>query len=366
MRRALAASLVSAALSLSLAGALPAPAAGQAVLGSFEVREGPWWETSPPIYDCLEACAVVFGGAAADYACSTLGDSIDHQAYVSGWGDETYCTTPVAEDYSVGVLYDDCGSVGCSYSAYVNDHCDEGLARNYCWLPDCGDGDLDGGEECDDGNLADGDCCSAACQLEATLGSCDDSDPCTQDSCGTAGCLNDAAPAPVCDEDAGKASLLLDAAKHKASFAWQKGTVAFADLGTPTDAADYALCLYSYDGALARLDVPAGGTCSGRDCWRQTGKPATPTGFVYKDRLAASDGVRSLALKAHDAGRAKLSLAARGGAVPALDLGTAGLAAPVTAQLVHEGGACWGASFEAADTKKSDASVFKAQRSAAP
>jgi cysteine-rich repeat protein len=343
-----------------------APASGQALVGSYEVHDGPDWQTVPPVYDCLEACALVFGGGAADYACSTLPGSIDHQAFVSGWGDATYCTTPVAEDYSVGVSYDDCGIVGCSYSAYVMDHCDEGLAVNHCWLPDCGDGDLDGGEECDDGNLADGDCCSATCRLEGALGSCDDSDPCTQDSCGTSGCQNDTAPTPVCEEDAEKASLALDVDKRKLSFTWHKGSVPFADLGAPTDATDYALCIYSYDGPLARLDVPAGGACNGKDCWRQTGKAAAPTGFAYKDRLAASDGVQSLALKAHEAGKAKLSLAARGGALPSLDLGASGLVAPVTAQLVHDGGMCWGATFEAVDTKKNDASVFKAQRKAAP
>jgi cysteine-rich repeat protein len=32
----------------------------------------------------------------------------------------------------------------------------------------CGNGALDAGEQCDDGNTANGDCCSAACQIEAT------------------------------------------------------------------------------------------------------------------------------------------------------------------------------------------------------
>ena len=364
MRRILAVSVGSAAL--LLAGGSAAPASGQALVGSYEVHDGPLWTTDPPIYDCLEACALVFGGAAADYACSTSAASIDHQAFVSGWGDDTYCTTPVAEDFSVGTLYDNCGSIGCSYSAYVNDHCDAGLAQNHCWLPDCGNGALDGGEECDDGNLAGGDCCSATCQLEGALGSCDDGDPCSQDSCGTGGCQNDAAPAPICEDGAEKASLALDAGKGKASFAWQKGSIPFADLADPASATDYTLCVYSYDGAVARLDVPAGGTCNGKACWKTTGKPAAPTGFLYKDTLAASDGVRSLALKAHDAGKAKLSLEARGASLPALDLGAAGLTPPVTAQLVHEGGLCWGASFEAGDAKKNDATLFKATRKAVP
>ena len=111
--------------------------------------------------------------------------------------------------------------------------------------------------------------------------------------------------------------------------------------------------------------MPAGGSCDGKDCWKATGKPASPSGFAYKDKLAASDGVRSLALRANEAGKAKLALEARGENLPSLDLG-AGLVAPVTAQLVHEGGMCWGASFEAADAKKNDASLFKATRKSAP
>jgi cysteine-rich repeat protein len=44
----------------------------------------------------------------------------------------------------------------------------------------CGNGRLDAGEQCDDGNINDGDCCSANCQLEAAGTSCcDDGEPCT-------------------------------------------------------------------------------------------------------------------------------------------------------------------------------------------
>jgi cysteine-rich repeat protein len=39
-------------------------------------------------------------------------------------------------------------------------------------VPPCGNGTLDGGEGCDDGNTAAGDCCSATCQPEADGGAC--------------------------------------------------------------------------------------------------------------------------------------------------------------------------------------------------
>lgn len=43
----------------------------------------------------------------------------------------------------------------------------------------CGDGALEPGEDCDDGNTESGDCCSATCQAEAASAPCDDGDACT-------------------------------------------------------------------------------------------------------------------------------------------------------------------------------------------
>jgi len=373
-----------------LAGFAAPPAAGQALRGSFEVDSGPPWFDSPPTYTCLEACALLFGGDASGYDCSTSAASIDNQAFVSGWGTDQYCITPVAEDFKVGDTVSDCGSVGCYYSAYVSDWCDAGVT-NHCWLPNCGDGDLDPNEQCDDGNLTDGDCCSSTCQAEPAAQSCSDDDvcngveecdgagscqavipaldcadgdPCTQDSCDAlTGCANAAGPDLSCDELAGKASLDLDATKGKASFAWQKGAVAFEALGTPTADTDYALCVYDgADAALLRLDVPAGGTCDAKPCWKATGKPGRESGFVYKDKAGASDGVRSLALKSHES-KAKLALAAKGENVPAPALGSGALL-PVRAQLVHSEGACWGASFGELDVQQNDGERLKAARKA--
>ncbi len=99
--------------------------------GQFAVNEGPVWYNNPPSYSCLDACALKFGGAAADYACSTSATSIDHQAWLDGWGTMQYCgNTPAAEDFKKSVNYD-CGGTACSFSAYVSDH---GCSKvNYCF-----------------------------------------------------------------------------------------------------------------------------------------------------------------------------------------------------------------------------------------
>ncbi|NQZ96649.1 MAG: hypothetical protein HRU01_09075 [Myxococcales bacterium] len=65
--------------------------------------------------------------------------------------------------------------------------------NNFNWfftpeLSICGDDNLDPGEQCDDGNLLDGDCCSSACAYEAPNSSCDlDDDVCTDDRCDSVG-----------------------------------------------------------------------------------------------------------------------------------------------------------------------------------
>jgi cysteine-rich repeat protein len=52
----------------------------------------------------------------------------------------------------------------------------------------CGDNQVDAGEQCDDGNTDDGDCCSATCAFEALNAPCpDDGQACTIDRCDGAG-----------------------------------------------------------------------------------------------------------------------------------------------------------------------------------
>ena len=51
----------------------------------------------------------------------------------------------------------------------------------------CGNGVVENGETCDDGNTVDGDCCAANCVAEPGLACADDGDPCTTDACSEAG-----------------------------------------------------------------------------------------------------------------------------------------------------------------------------------
>ncbi len=103
----------------------------RAVVGQYTVNSGPVWTSNPPTYTCQAACALLFGGVATSYSCSTTNTSIDHMASVDGWGDSSHCGgNYVSESYDLNTNYN-CGSVSCSFSAYVSDHgCG---AINYCW-----------------------------------------------------------------------------------------------------------------------------------------------------------------------------------------------------------------------------------------
>jgi cysteine-rich repeat protein len=64
----------------------------------------------------------------------------------------------------------------------------------------CGNGTHDAGEECDDGNNANGDCCSRVCRLDAAGTACQDGNACTEpDACDGAGACLAGGP-KACDD----------------------------------------------------------------------------------------------------------------------------------------------------------------------
>jgi len=117
--------------------------AGAALVGEMCVGEGPNWQSNPECKNCLEACAVKFGGVAGDYECSTSSSSINNNAHLSGWGDAGLCFgNGAAEDFKVGAFYS-CGGFGCAYSAWVQDNCAFGgppRSNGQCFCYEAGGG----------------------------------------------------------------------------------------------------------------------------------------------------------------------------------------------------------------------------------
>jgi uncharacterized delta-60 repeat protein len=94
--------------------------------------------------------------------------------------------------------------------------CDDGNGVNgdgcdgNCTPTGCGNGIVTVGESCDDGNVAGGDCCDALCAFEAAGGTCtDDGNACSDDVCNATGsCTHPANGATTCDD--GDACTLVD------------------------------------------------------------------------------------------------------------------------------------------------------------
>ena len=161
----------------------------------------------------------------------------------------------------------------------------------------CGDGVLNTGEQCDDGNTTDGDGCSALCQDEEVVAIC--------------------APAPLssCNE-AAKASLSI-VEKKPGNEKWKVTLKGLADATTAASFGDpvsgstaITTCVYDAEGALVNgvLVDRAGQTCGpkGKPCWKVKGDK----GWSYKDPDAGADGARKLTVQSGPDGKGKLQLQA--------------------------------------------------------
>jgi hypothetical protein len=234
----------------------------------------------------------------------------------------------------------------------------------------CGDDVLDPGEDCDDGNEENDDCCTASCSFDPVDTPCDDEtvcngtekcdgagncvfdvsmvcddfQPCTQDICDPVlGCVSTSGPAPTCLLPA-KALLDVkdkaDDSKDTVKWKWLKGEeTLMTDFGDPFSSTEYTLCIYDETGGIptltTSLNLPPNGA------WKSNNK-----GFKYKDNTLAFHGIKKIQLKAGAAGKAKVDVQAKGlNLNPALvpfdgtrfyDQDT-----KITAQLINSVGLCW-------------------------
>jgi cysteine-rich repeat protein len=257
----------------------------------------------------------------------------------------------------------------------------------------CGDDFLNplGGEQCDDGNAEDGDCCSSTCRFEAANGPCEDGLFCTvEDTCNATGtCVTgvpntcadtNACTADYCDEDlaacvnaetpmdesgcmvAPSTKLLIknttNPKRDKLSWQWGRGDgFAPADLGAPATDTDYTLCVYDTVGTISSLKASIDIAPSA--LW----KSKSATVLQYKDKLGSSEGVTKAQLQAGLAGDTKLKVGAAGAnlALPAPAGASYFRADPsVVVQLVNDAGKCWTSRFTPSDARTNDAVTFKA------
>ncbi len=234
-----------------------------------------------------------------------------------------------------------------------------GLARHVLDAdvgPVCGDGNVDLDEECDDGNLVAGDCCSPGCRFEVVGTICGPlPESCVvADTCDGAGSCIIGGPAPRtgCKSTvAQKASrfVLLDGANARLSWRWRGEETLRTDLADPVSGDDYALCLFA-GGTLAAITAPGGGECAGKPCWRNRSQ-----GPRYDDPDSNNDGVRAVSLRSGGEGKSLIVVKGKGAALPIPALP---LSLPLTVQLQAENGACFEAVFDGVGVRANDATRF--------
>ncbi|HEX6130588.1 MAG TPA: hypothetical protein VF044_02600, partial [Actinomycetota bacterium] len=260
----------------------------------------------------------------------------------------------------------------------------------------CGDGFVDAGESCDDGDLLEGDCCSPTCTLDPSGTPCaDDANVCTDDVCDDAGtcthppntascedgnactigetCTDGACDggAPVacghclpCDPVTGcpappvcrtpdrpeRAKLVVSPARdigQRLRFKWRGGRIVLPDLGDPARKHAYEVCISGDDppSEIFFGSAGAGFVCGdGEACWR-----GSRGGFLWKG--GADDvGLRRIALRAGAPRKAAVLVSVEGDTdvLPSLPW-----PAPLTVTVRGTQGICWESEFRAENVTQS-------------
>lgn len=242
----------------------------------------------------------------------------------------------------------------------------------------CGNGVVDAGEQCDDGNLGRlGDCCALGCTVRPDGASCSDGlfcngqeTTCLGGACQvgtppcpfqcdemTDTCVRGCGTAPVSCRTAKRSRLVVknDTVDGKETLAWkwtQGESTSQAEFADPTSGTDYALCIFAGlpPTLIGQAVVPADGSK-----WSIAGS----TGFTYKDAAAAAAGITKISLRGSTVNKSKLQVTGKGSALPDLPLP---VTAPVTVQLVNETTEiCWGASYAASELLKNQTDQLKAK-----
>lgn len=259
---------------------------------------------------------------------------------------------------------------------YVGAVHDPGLAVDLMfdigWVPsDCGNGTLDPGEVCDDGNTIRDDGCSS-CEVDTchecagepsvcapqTGPACDDDQACTtSDTCQAGVCVGDSTPRVGCrtatQPDKGLLLLKDKFGGRKDKLIWkllQGEATSTADFGNPPAGTDHLLCVYDRTGGddtvVMSMLIPGG------SAWQ-----AKSNGFKYNDKNAAASGVRAALFKAGVDGKAKIIIKGKGLALPMTELDE--LDPPLTVQLGNDT-TCWEATFDN-NVLTSNPELFKAK-----
>lgn len=192
--------------------------------------------------------------------------------------------------------------------------------------------------------------CRYAVEPEGT--SCEDGEPCTNDTCRNGSCVSEVAPRPSCHQPgtrrrASRFMFIDDTfdVSDGISWRWHRGTAtSLEEFGDPTVSTGYTLCVYDQSGPggtsalVMRARILGGSSCSNRSCWF-----ALLAGFRYLSNLREPDGITVALLRAGGDGRASIYVSGRG----QLALPGRALDPPVSVQFTRNDAPdrCWQASY---------------------
>jgi hypothetical protein len=130
------------------------------------------------------------------------------------------------------------------------------------------------------------------------------------------------------------------------SFSWTVGeATSVAELGTPDATTDYTVCVWDHvagtPSLVMTMKAPAGGNCAGRPCWTPL---SGGTAYRYSDAGRLPDGIQQLRVRSGPLGAPRVTLKAKGGALPNPPMPFA-QSPRITVQVVNDAGACWGSDF---------------------
>ena len=298
------------------------------------------------------------------------GGTIDAQADASG---NTFIGT--ARGYYTP---ENCVSFSCVCSGYQDREIRGSRAP-------CGNGTVDAGEACDNGNFGrNADCCRLDCTLHPDGASCDDGLFCNglETTCQSGVCQTGTAPCALsCDESADQCvtacpntpqscrapakSLLLakkgsSADKDTLVWKWKKGAqTTRAELADPTNSTEYALCVFAGTPATLVGDavIPASATL-----WSSV----SDRGYAYIDSAPTASGIKKMLLKGGVSGKAGIRVMGKGVGLPIPPLPATALRSsttvPLTVQLINgDTGLCWGSDFDATQVSTNDGEHLKAR-----
>lgn len=189
--------------------------------------------------------------------------------------------------------------------------------------PVCGNFAPEIGEACDEGGDID-EGCTEHC---TTSGGCTDLP--------LAGCRTGAA---------GRSKIQLrndtkniaDNKKDQGRYDWKSGAATdVTDFGDPVNGTpSYHWCVYDDEDLVLGAEIPGGGTCDGKPCWKAVGS----TKFQYKSKNGDADGVAQMKLTAGVDGKASIGIKAKSKLGNFVAPHLMPLDVPVTAQLIVEDG----------------------------